>query len=255
MMHDALFDVAGPPDARAIVLVHGSVVTRAMWLPQLRGLSDTYRVIAPDLPGHGVLAAEPFTFANAAAHLARLMAAEIPAPAIVVGASLGGYVALDLARQQPERVAGLVLAGASRNFTGAIGVYLRLAGGVLRRGWLMPSRDRLEARVRRMFPPALAEGADAQLRAGLYPASLGAAFGEMAGRDFQSLLADFPGHTLILNGEQDTGNRRAARRFARSSRRGTVAVIGGAGHACNLDRPDAFNAAVRDFAAAVFEGS
>jgi pimeloyl-ACP methyl ester carboxylesterase len=55
------FDAAGPVNGPAIVLVHGSVVTRKMWLPQLRGLADGYRVLAPDLPGHGALAHVPFT--------------------------------------------------------------------------------------------------------------------------------------------------------------------------------------------------
>ena len=52
-------------DAPAIVLVHGSVVSRKIWLPQLRSLSNDHRVVAPDLPGHGDLAALPFTFAAA----------------------------------------------------------------------------------------------------------------------------------------------------------------------------------------------
>jgi len=48
------------------VLLHGSVVTRKMWLPQLDGLSRAYRVIAPDLPGNGARAHVPLSFAAAA---------------------------------------------------------------------------------------------------------------------------------------------------------------------------------------------
>lgn len=59
------FDCVGPATARAMLLIHGSVVTRTMWLPQLRDLSDTHYVIAPDLPGHGALARMPFSFASA----------------------------------------------------------------------------------------------------------------------------------------------------------------------------------------------
>ena len=250
-LHESV-DVAGPANAPAIVLVHGSVVTRKMWLPQLRGLSDRYRVIAPDLPGHGGRADERFTFMAASRMLAEMIDVEAGGRALVVGASLGGYVAIDLAQRDPARVAGLVLAGASRNFMGALGLYLRLVGGAMRRGWLKQTRERAEERTRRIFPAALADAAEEQIRAGVYPESLGPAFAEMAGRDFQLLLGDYPGPTLIVNGERDAGPRASAARFARAARRAEVSTIPNAGHACNLDQPEAFNQAVRAFAARVF---
>jgi pimeloyl-ACP methyl ester carboxylesterase len=246
------FDEAGPTGAPAIVLVHGSVVTRKMWLPQLQHLSDTYHVLAPDLPGHGTLAQLPFTFASAVQTLHTLIDRSAGGRAIVVGASMGGYVAIDLAHRFPENVAGLVLAGASRNLMGAVGLYVRVIGGVMQRGWIKMSRERAAERTRRMFPPALADVAEAQLRAGVYPEPLGAAFVEMAGRDFQLLLADYPGPTLIVNGARDAGNRRSADRFARSARQATVVTLLDAGHACSIDRSDAFSQAVRQFAKAVF---
>ena len=245
-------DAAGPASAPAIVLVHGSVVSRKMWLPQLRGLSDAYRMLAPDLPGHGGRAGERFTFTAASQVLGDLIERETAGRALVVGASLGGYVAIDLAHRFPDRVAGLVLAGASRNFMGALGLYLRLVGGAMQRGWLKQTRERAEERTRRIFPPALAEAAGEQIKAGVFPESLGPAFAEMAGRDFQLLLAEYPGPTLIVNGERDTGPRAAAARFARAARHAQVVTIPDAGHACNLDQPEQFNRAVREFAARVF---
>ena len=52
---------AGPLNAPVLILVHGSVVTRKprCGCPQLRGLSNVYRVIAVDLPGHGALVDSP----------------------------------------------------------------------------------------------------------------------------------------------------------------------------------------------------
>ena len=249
-LHESV-DTAGPADAPAIVLLHGSVVSRKLWLPQLRALSDAYRVLAPDLPGHGGRAAERFTLAAASQMLAELIERDTAGRALVVGASLGGYVAIDLAHRFPDRVAALVLAGASRNFMGALGLYLRVVGGAMRRGWLRQTRERAEERTRRIFPPALAEVAEAQITAGVFPDALGPAFAEMAGRDFQLLLADYPGPTLILNGERDAGPRASASRFARGARQAEVATIADAGHACNLDQPELFNRAVREFAARV----
>jgi pimeloyl-ACP methyl ester carboxylesterase len=245
------FDAAGPVGAPAIVLVHGSVVTRKMWLPQLRQLSDSYRVLAPDLPGHGTRADMPFTISGASRIVAELIEAEANGRALVVGASLGGYVAIDLIHRHPERVAGLVLSGASRNFMGGLGLYLRIVGGAMRRGWLKQSRERAEEKTRRLFSPALADVAEAQMHAGVFPDPLGPAFSEMAGRDFQLLLADFPGPVLILNGANDTNFARSAARFARPLKQARVATIAEAGHACSLDQPERFSQEVRRFAARI----
>jgi pimeloyl-ACP methyl ester carboxylesterase len=48
-----------------IVLVHGTGLSRKAWLPQIESLSDSFRTVAPDLPGHGERADEPFRFEEA----------------------------------------------------------------------------------------------------------------------------------------------------------------------------------------------
>jgi pimeloyl-ACP methyl ester carboxylesterase len=249
------FDAAGPVNAPAIVLVHGSVVTRKLWLPQLRGLAGDFRVIAPDLPGHGALAHIPFTFAAAVQSLADLIRQETPGRALVAGLSLGGYITIELAQRHPDLVAGLVLSGCSLNFEGVLGLYLKFAGGLMRRGWLKQSRAQAEQKTRRMFPAALADVAEAQLQAGVYPDPLGPSFAEMAGRDFTVALSQYPGPGLILNGERDTATRRGEAKFVAALRQGRAQVVPGAGHACNLDNPEAYNQAVRGFAQSIGWGS
>lgn len=248
---DLTFDVAGPLNAPAIVLVHGSVVTRKIWLPQVRDLSATYRVLAPDLPGHGALAHLPFTFDVAVPTLAELIRREAGGRALVAGLSLGGYVSMELASRHPDLLAGLVLSGCSVNFTGLSGLYLTTVGRLMRRGVLRQSRARAEQKTRRLFPPALADVAEAQLQAGVYPDALGQSFVETAGRDYVALLAQFPGPGLLLNGDRDTPSRRGEARFLAAMQRGQAQVIQDAGHACNLDQPAAYNRAVREFARAI----
>lgn len=251
MPTDSPFDVAGPGDAPAIVLVHGSVVTRKMWLPQVRALSDAYRMIAPDLPGHGALAHVPFTFAAAVHTLAELVRQEAQGRALVAGLSLGGYVAIELAHCHPDLVAGLVLSGCSFNFKGLLGGYLKVVSGLMQRGWLKQSRAQAEQKTRRMFPPALADVAGAQLQAGVFPEALGPSFAEMAGKDFTIPLGTYPGPGLILNGERDSASRRGEARFRAAMQQGQVQIIPAAGHACNLDQPEAYNQAVREFGQAI----
>ena len=160
-------------------------------------------------------------------------------------------MAIELAHRHPDLVAGLVLSGCSLNLDGALGRYLRVISTFMRRGWLRQSREQAEKKTRRLFPPELADVAEAQLEAGVYPEALGPAFAEMAGRDCTALLATYPGPGLVLNGERDSASRRGQARFVAAMRQGRGQVIPGAGHACNLDRPEAYNQAVREFAQAI----
>lgn len=95
----------------ALLLLHGALVDRAFWRPLYGRLADHYELIACDLPGHGAGAALPgptSVGAFAEAVLATLDELKLE-QAIVLGHSLGGMVAQELALQAPERVAALAL--------------------------------------------------------------------------------------------------------------------------------------------------
>jgi 2-succinyl-6-hydroxy-2,4-cyclohexadiene-1-carboxylate synthase len=92
-----------------IVLLHGFTQTGASWDPVRHHLPAPWVVVAPDLPGHGAAAIPAAGLTETADRLA----ADLAGPALVVGYSMGGRVALRLALDHPHLVAGLVLVGAT----------------------------------------------------------------------------------------------------------------------------------------------
>jgi pimeloyl-ACP methyl ester carboxylesterase len=236
----------GPRDAPAIVFVHGTHLSRAVWTPQLGALCDEFRAIALDLPGHGARAGQRFGLDDAADVVAGTIRDQAAGGrAVVVGLSLGGYVAMTLAASQPALVRGLVIAGASAEPVGIGSLPFRaLAGGLARLGG--ERLDRFSAWFfRTRYPPALAE----PIVAGGFWSSAGAeGLRTLFGQRFAPRLAAYPGPTLILNGELDLLFRLSAPTFAAAARDARRVRLAGATHLANLDRPAAFSLAVRGFA-------
>jgi pimeloyl-ACP methyl ester carboxylesterase len=102
---------AGPRQAPVVVALHGLGATNASMLPTVWDLATDYRVLAPDLPGHGASSAPRVAYD--AAFFARWLTALLDEAgverAVVIGNSLGGRISLEIALRAPERVRGLVL--------------------------------------------------------------------------------------------------------------------------------------------------
>jgi pyruvate dehydrogenase E2 component (dihydrolipoamide acetyltransferase) len=104
--------VAGPGAGQKIVFLHGLGGSQSTWQIVLGELAERYRVAAIDLPGHGQSdksASADYSVAGLAGAVAEALKALKVTPAIVVGHSLGGAVALQLALEHADAVAGLVL--------------------------------------------------------------------------------------------------------------------------------------------------
>ncbi|MDV7269186.1 alpha/beta fold hydrolase, partial [Rhodococcus oxybenzonivorans] len=100
---------AGRADAPPVVLLHGLGATNASMLPVLADLAEDHRVIAPDTPGFGASEAPCWTYTAHQLYswLRAFLDAVDARGAIVVGNSLGGRLALELAMHDPEAVAKL----------------------------------------------------------------------------------------------------------------------------------------------------
>ncbi|WP_049927688.1 alpha/beta fold hydrolase [Halopiger goleimassiliensis] len=248
-------DVAGPPDAQPIVFVHGAMFTRKMWAPQRDALADEFRVIAPDLPGHGTWADAEFDLEPAIDALDAVVESEAGGRAILVGLSLGGYAITEYASRYPEKVDGLVIAGSSVNPVRTFDVMTRATGALVR---LATRSETLENAVRRLGERwvrnrGLAPEHEREiLESGIFPQEFGTPGPDVAGRDFRAKLESYPGPVLVINGENDKLMRSGEDEHAAAGG-AEVVVLEGAGHICNLHRPEAFTDAVRRFVRRVEE--
>jgi pimeloyl-ACP methyl ester carboxylesterase len=104
-------DFGGPPRGPLIVGVHGLSGSAVNWLALAPLLTEHYRVLAPDLAGHGLTqsAGRGTDVAANRALLHRFCQAEARAPVILMGNSMGGMISLLEASAAPDAVAGLIL--------------------------------------------------------------------------------------------------------------------------------------------------
>ncbi len=129
-----------------VVFIHGQPGSGADWWPVAELLTDDHHVLAPDRPGWGNHPRPATTLLGNADSLVRMLGHEPPdAPLVIVGHSLGGGIALELALGWPELVGALVLVSSvgTRSALGGMDVVLAVpvvGSGVLRAGAAMVGR-------------------------------------------------------------------------------------------------------------------
>jgi pimeloyl-ACP methyl ester carboxylesterase len=126
--------VAEAGQGPALILVHGLTASHAIWELTLAAFADRWRVIAPDLPGHGESDKPdaPYTidfFAGMVRSLARELGVR---EAVLAGSSLGGQVVLEVAAWYPTFARALILAAPAVGYSAAmrpVGQALRMLTG------------------------------------------------------------------------------------------------------------------------------
>jgi pimeloyl-ACP methyl ester carboxylesterase len=239
------WSVWGPADAPAIVFIHGTRLSRRQWNPQVRRLADRFRCVTVDLPEHGTRAAEPFTIDAACAAVEAAIDAAVPSGrAVLVGLSLGGYVAIDTAEHAPDKVAGLVLAGCSADPVGPSAAGIRLLAWILERvpagGLGFLNRWFFRVRYGRTTAEPLIEG-------GFWLQGGARALRLLVGRRYLERLGRLWTPVLVINGALDPVFGPGGDTWAATCRRGRNAVLPRAMHLSNLDRPGPFSELVARF--------
>jgi 3-oxoadipate enol-lactonase len=239
-----------------VALVHAFPFSSAMWERQIEALRRRWRVIAPDLKGFGESDApdDPslYTIDSYADELHSLLRHLGVPSAVVVGLSLGGYVALALQRRHPKAIHALVLADTRAEADapevierrtkqqrealeqGTAGVVEALSGALLAPATRRSKPD-VVAQVRSLME---------QPRAGY----VGALEAMKRRPDATPLLRGISVPTLVVVGEHDgITPPDVARRLHEAIPRARLVVIPHAGHLANLEAPDAFDAALVEF--------
>lgn len=237
----------------ALVLVHGHPFDRTMWQPQVEWFSRAgWRVVTPDLRGYGESTVVPGKttledFARDIVGLADQLGIE---RFVLGGLSMGGQIVLEMVWLFPQRIRGLLLADTSAPAESDAGKRHRnqLADRLLREGvesyaeevlprmlasYTIERHPDLAQFVLDMMRGTPAEGAAAALR------------GRAERPDYVELLARIEVPTLVVVGRDDsfTPISEAQLMYERIPN-ASLAVIEGAAHMPNLERPDEFNQAL-----------
>jgi pimeloyl-ACP methyl ester carboxylesterase len=238
----------------ALVLLHGYVGDGpATWRRQLDGLCDEFTVVAWDAPGAGRSSDPPERFGldGYADCLAGFLEKLGLASAWVVGLSFGGVLALALQRRHAAMSSALVLASAYAGWAGSLPT--EVAEQRLRQALALADRapdELVGALLPTMFsstmPPEAMDGFGASMQA-FHPRGF-RAMARACAEDVRDVLPHIDVPTLLVHGERDVrAPLTVAKALQAAISDSTLVVLPDAGHMCNIEAPDEFNVAVREF--------
>lgn len=230
----------------AVVLVHGAGVDHTVWRYQTRRLGHHgYRVIAPDLPGHGQsdepgLSSVPAYADWLEKHLADLSLAQ---PATIVGHSMGSLIGLELASRSAAAIGRLVLVGSSRRMKvhpqllAAAETDLARAGALIG-GWSLPG----SYTGGHPEPGAWHRGAIERLVSRGRPGVLADDLAACVSYDCAEVASAIDSPTLLISGAEDRMTPAGdAMELAGLIPGAEIVLLAGAGHEPMFQQPRRFN--------------
>jgi len=261
MLNGVSFNYESDGDGFPLVLLHGFTGSASTWRP-LVAACPGFRTIAVDLIGHGATESPRhearYTMEHCTADLVGLLDALRVDRAAVLGYSMGGRVALQLALTAPERVAALILVSAATGVEDADERRARVASDRaladdIERDGVEVFVDRWEqlpmwATQARLPAPAHAALREQRLRSstvGLANSLRG--MGAGAQGPVLDRVRQLRMPVLLVAGQEDAKYQAIARAIHERIPGSRAAVIEGAGHAVHLEQPAAFVLSVKEF--------
>ena len=239
----------GTTGAATVVLLHGATLDHHAWDPQIDALRARFPLVVPDLRAHG-RSTGTFTFAAAVDDILALLEALPTRRVVLVGLSLGANIAQEVVRRRPDVAHALVVADATCNSGARHPLAVPMTVGLLNTQAMLPGdafarhaahQTALDPDVRTYALTVNAHRSNNETVAILASLLTGALRPDP---DYRT-----PVPLLLLRGDRDqigdiaTGTAAWARREPLAE----YAVIPQAGHASNLDNPEAFTEALLDF--------
>jgi len=242
--------VNGEEARPAMVLVHPNPLDSWTWLYQVFDFAADHRCVAVDLPGYGATPPIPpdWSIEDLAAAVWRAVDRHTRGgPAVLVGCSIGSHLVEIMYHQRPDAVRALVLSGTGwdphrRYIAHRIRQYGELGAAARRSHAFDVLSEEFGASVLGRFL------VEATCRRGTHasPAAIVRLFEIRAEVEPEAFITGIHAPTLVLSGTEDAAHGGAAGLVERLPR-GRLISLPGAGHACYLERPAEFNAAVRSF--------
>jgi 3-oxoadipate enol-lactonase len=241
----------GPP----VVLLHPFPANHDLWKPAAQAVLSRYRVILPDLRGHGDsdIGEGPATMEKHAADIARVLDHEEVGRAPVVGVSIGGYVLFEFWRKYRPRVEALVLCNtkAQADTPEARAGRLQAAVDVSERGtepFFESMLPKLLGKTTRSARPDLVEGAFRMMRK-MSPEDVAMVQRGMAERpDSVETLKTINVPTMVVTGDEDILTGMADAELMRQNIPGSqMRVIAKAGHYSPWEQPEEVGKLLRQF--------
>ncbi|MGQ0568751.1 MAG: alpha/beta fold hydrolase [Armatimonadota bacterium] len=239
----------------ALVLLHAFPLNRAMWRPQVAALRDRFTIITPDFRGFGEsdIPSGALTMDDYAQDVLRLLDALGQTRVMLGGCSIGGYVAFRVLARAADRISAVLIADSRAEPDTEEGRQRRHAA-IKRIEADGPSVFLEEFASLLVGPTTKAQrpgviAAVRQIIGSPDPRSLIAALSALATRpDSRPLLPSITAPTLVVVGEEDTVTPPASsEEMVGALPHARMITIPGAGHLANLEAPEAFNRATREF--------